>query len=66
MEHSNGLAIGSAMYGRLPREVAEPTNPDRRCRRCGATTGLRLLPGNPLVLAPREWECADGCAGVAS
>jgi len=31
---------------------------ERRCRRCGATSGLRLF---TTVLGPREWECLDGC-----
>lgn len=38
-----------------------PSNPDRRCRSCGATSGLVLLPGNPLTGAGRAHECADGC-----
>ena len=31
---------------------------ERRCRRCGATSGIRLF---TTVLGPREWECLDGC-----
>ena len=45
--------------------VDGPTNWDRRCRTCGATSGLTLLHSNPLVLAPREWECVDGCKAGA-
>ena len=33
---------------------------ERRCRRCGATSGLRLIV-QPLAITYREWECADGC-----
>ncbi|MGA4726260.1 hypothetical protein ACPB67_02470 [Micromonospora taraxaci] len=37
--------------------------PDRRCRYCGATSGLILRPGNPLTGAGRGHECIDGCKG---
>lgn len=37
------------------------SRPERRCRRCGATSGLRLLPLGPLTLAGPTWECVDGC-----
>ena len=39
----------------------EPTNPDRVCRRCRATSGLRLVTANPLTMGYRAWECWDGC-----
>ncbi|MBM0277228.1 hypothetical protein [Micromonospora tarensis] len=39
------------------------TRPDRRCRYCGATSGLILVPGNPLTGAGRGHECVDGCKG---
>jgi hypothetical protein len=44
--------------------ATRPTNPDRRCRTCGATSGLILLPGNPLTGAGRAHECVDGCKSV--
>ncbi|MEU4772930.1 hypothetical protein [Micromonospora sp. NPDC023644] len=34
------------------------TNPDRRCRTCGATSGLVMLPYGPLD--PPAWECTGG------
>lgn len=53
----NGYA--EAATNNMPTPL--PTNPDRRCRTCGATSGLILLPGNPLTGAGRGHECADGC-----
>jgi hypothetical protein len=47
-----------------PLRVDGPTNWDRRCQKCGATSGLILLPGNPLTGAGRAHECVDGCKSV--
>ncbi|MCZ7376512.1 hypothetical protein [Micromonospora sp. WMMC250] len=45
--------------------AAVEARPDRRCRTCGATSGLILCPGNPLTGAGRAYECADGCKAGA-
>ncbi|MCX5119248.1 hypothetical protein OG992_18845 [Micromonospora sp. NBC_00362] len=37
------------------------TNPDRKCGICGATSGLKLLPGNPLTGTKNQWLCWDTC-----
>lgn len=39
------------------------SNPDRRCRRCGVRTGLKML-FSGIGYGTREWECRDGCAEV--
>jgi len=39
-------------------------DPDRVCRRCGATQGLKMLFGPP-GYTHLGWECYDGCAGGA-
>lgn len=37
------------------------TNPDRKCGICGATSGLKLLPGSPLTGTKNQWLCWDTC-----
>ncbi|GLZ62836.1 hypothetical protein [Micromonospora sp. NBRC 107095] len=37
------------------------TNPDRKCAACGATSGLTLLPGNPLTGIANQWLCWGTC-----
>ncbi|MEU5939379.1 hypothetical protein ABZ807_09330 [Micromonospora sp. NPDC047548] len=61
-----------AAIGVLPPEFAVPAvrpgqavHPDRRCRYCAATSGLTMVHSSPLVLAPQEWECWDGCRDSA-
>ena len=66
--HFSEMTAGdrTAVYRHYRTEIApttEPANPDRRCHRCGATSGLKMLHRNPLTLADREWECYDGCTG---
>lgn len=41
----------------------DEADPDRRCRQCGATSGLVMLPYGPLD--PPMWECVDGCKTAA-
>lgn len=74
-----GLAVDPLLYEREPEETGSTPVPagvegialtGRRCRRCGTTTGIRLLI-DPLgttwqqVTSPAgqpEWECDGGCA----
>ena len=60
-----------AAIGVLPQRfisgapAAAPVNPDRRCRYCGATSGLRLVHAHLLTVGDRQWECWDGCRDSA-
>ncbi|MEU7972199.1 hypothetical protein AB0B48_09160 [Micromonospora sp. NPDC049089] len=40
------------------------TNPDRKCGICGATSGLTLIPGNPLTGTTNQWLCHDTCKAM--
>ncbi|MET7867943.1 hypothetical protein [Micromonospora taraxaci] len=50
-------------YAEVATDTMPATNPDRRCRYCGATSGLILRPGDLLTGAGRGHECIEGCKG---
>lgn len=58
-------AIGVLPERFIGTPASEPTNPDRRCRYCGATSGLKMLHRSPLALAANEWQCWDNCRDSA-
>lgn len=63
-DHDTAAQALAGYDGSVPLNVPAPAvaPPERRCRRCSATTGLRRLVGSPLSLAGPAWECANGCA----